>query len=216
MRTSRRWLAAIGAAALAAGVLAVATRPASGGLGGAPPWLPTLQVAKTIAKAQQQGKGTQVDVPPGTVFTIHVDCTGGGGMGSVDGSSSTSPYPVDLTYDATGAPLTAVPQDGWVVQNGVWTVSSWKLLHRQCTATETAVNGGPIPSSIEVQYMCDTTGTGLVAMTSSGDVERRRGRRALRLHRAGAAVRSVLPVTTVRDRDGCVGGVLEPLGPRGL
>ena len=58
-----------------------------------------------------------------------------------------------------------------MVQNGVWTVSSWKLLHRQCTATETAVNGGPIPSSIEVQYMCDTTGTGLVATTSSSDVE---------------------------------------------
>jgi hypothetical protein len=161
----KRVIAAIGVAALGAGVLAAAGPPAGAGYSAPPPWLPTLQVAKTIAKAQQQGPGVQVDVPPGTVFTIHVDCTRVG-KESVDESSGSSPYPVDLTYDSTGMALTATPQDGWQIQDGAWTVSSWKLLHRECTATETAVNGGAIPPSIEVQYKCDTDGTGFVSTSS--------------------------------------------------
>jgi hypothetical protein len=154
MSSKKRWIAAVGAVTLVAGLLAVAV-PAGAGQTGPPngedkPW-PILQVMKTIGQASPPTEGT-IDVPPETVFTILVTCEFPQNGADAQGD----PFPDTLlTFDATGAPLSA-DQGGWQnLGDGYWTFQGPELKYKECSATETDVT--PEPTALEVAYKCDAS-----------------------------------------------------------
>jgi len=104
-----------GWALLAAGVVAVGVPLAGGTLGGALPALPTLTVKKVVTGP----------VPPGTTFTVSVQCV-------TDDNG-----PVVITFDAQGNPTSV---------NSTFTVPTTPVT---CTATETVTGGAQ-----SVSYTC--------------------------------------------------------------
>ena len=166
MRRSRAWVAAIGVAALAAGVLAVAA-PAGAGNGGEKPW-PILRVMKTIGQAEQQAPGALIDVPPDTVFTVKVTCESRNGNMSAQGNGFLETL---LTFDSTGAPKSA-DKGGWTdLGDGYWTFQGYELMYKLCTAVETDITGTPPAGAIETQYKCDALAEQVAIDYTSKDEE---------------------------------------------
>jgi hypothetical protein len=150
----RGWIAAVGAAGLVAGVLAMAS-PAFGQQSydkrddQTPP---TLRVVKTIGEA---GKADPEAVfPDGTTFKVTVECE------SIKGDENLSdslPLSV-LTFSEDGQPESALSSLPWGTDGKAFVLTDPSLSYKQCSAAETDIESSDptvTDSSVSTEYKCE-------------------------------------------------------------
>jgi hypothetical protein len=152
----RGWIAAVGAAGLVAGVLAMAS-PALGPQSydrrddQTPP---TLRVVKTIGEAGSADP--EAVFPDGTTFKVTVECE------SIKGDENLSdslPLSV-LTFSEDGQPESALSSLPWGTDGKAFVLTDPSLSYKQCSAAETDIESSDptvTDSSVSTEYKCEAS-----------------------------------------------------------